>query len=181
MGEARYTCQTCHLHQARYWASARNEQWMVCASCRDQGIRLGVDHINYSTLDIENVPERPPKPPTAPEAHSLLDAAESRYQQRLGEERVEAATPHEWRDRARASMRHVASTTPTFTTDQVWDHLARTYFDYQPPEPRAMSGIVRWAINQHIIEFTGQMVATARPEAHSNPKRQYRSLLLSAP
>ena len=105
------------------------------------------------------------------------DREAGRREQLAAEARVEAHTPPVWRDIARTAFADAARKHPTFTTDEVWELLRARYPDaWQPPEPRAMSGIVRWATTSGLVEFTGQWVATARPEAHSNPKRQYRSL-----
>lgn len=84
-------------------------------------------------------------------------------------ERVERATPKEWKDSALAVLKELAMTTEELTTDDLWSRLDH------PPEPRAMGAIMRRAQKAGWITPTNRIETSARPECHARPIRVWRS------
>jgi hypothetical protein len=70
----------------------------------------------------------------------------------------------EWKDAARRALWHLATSRPTFTTDDVWNHLDQQGVP-APEEPRALGPIVFKALRAGAIRDTGQMVRSTRRHA----------------
>lgn len=99
-------------------------------------------------------------PPTPAAGQALADEAI---------DRAAAAAPSDWVGLARLVIRGLAATGDDFTTDELWARLP------SPPEPRAMGGIVRWAVNAGLIEATGRARPSVRPECHGRPVTIWKS------
>lgn len=84
---------------------------------------------------------------------------------------VEQDAHDEWKKGVAAI---VASFPPgtEFTTDRVWWHLEQRGLTTH--EPRAMGAAVKKLLRDKVVEKTGQMRETTRPQAHTRPIPVYR-------
>lgn len=78
----------------------------------------------------------------------------------------EHANP-DWLDTARRIVVVLAHSGRPFTTDDVWDELAK--HSTVTHEPRALGAVIRNAARMGLIRSTGTYVKTRRREAHSRP------------
>ena len=85
--------------------------------------------------------------------------------------RAHSAAPREWKEYAMDAVKYVCRSRGRgsfLTTDAVWARLAKTLGEdlAQPPEPRAMGGIIRWAKSEKWIRPTDRVKKSERPECH---------------
>lgn len=83
-------------------------------------------------------------------------------------EQVKRSTPAEWAKDARTCLVAILMTQRTATTDDVWQVIG------QPPEPRALGGVIKDMVDNRTIEPTGEYVASIRPKCHARPVRVWR-------
>ena len=88
-----------------------------------------------------------------------------------GMERVDAATPTEWKETTADIILHLAQTKQTFTTDDVWERVTK------PLNPRALGPVMKLAQKSGWIEPTSEFISSKRPVAHARPVRVWRSLI----
>ena len=87
-------------------------------------------------------------------------------------DQVEAGTRTDWNATARRAVAAVADRLERFTTDDVWDELDRIAGGrWDPPEPRAMGAVMRWAARQGIARPTRETTPSERPDCHRRPVR----------
>lgn len=92
--------------------------------------------------------------------------------------RVEAHARKVWLDAARDAMEEVAAIRGQgglFTTDPVWALLDKRGVP-SPHEPRAMGPVVKGAVTDGLMEFTGGFTTSTIPRGHRRPVRIYRVL-----
>lgn len=104
---------------------------------------------------------------------SLFDAAAADTARDQALARVEANADQDWKDRARAVIQELARTRVYFTTDDVWQELAKQ--DVETHEPRAIGALMRQAAADHLIAPTNRYEPSARPACHGRPVRVWRS------
>ncbi len=109
------------------------------------------------------------------EQPNLFDALLGKSLADAAIERVDEHANEEWKSAALDAVSLCASAYSLFTTDQVYEVLVR--YDVETHERRAMGAIMRRAKTAGWIAPTDDYWPTARPEAHRNPKRVWRSLI----
>lgn len=78
------------------------------------------------------------------------------------------AAPARWREAAERTVRWLAMECNSFTADDIWKRL--TDFGYpDPPEPRALGGVLRSLARSGLIQQTGTWRKSARAECHHRP------------
>jgi hypothetical protein len=87
---------------------------------------------------------------------------------------VDAAADPDWKDKARSALRSIPIG-QAFTTDDIWDRLDVVGIKY-PREPRAMGPVIQQASRAGLIERTGTMLESVRPECHGRPVTEWRRL-----
>jgi hypothetical protein len=90
--------------------------------------------------------------------------------------RADEHADRDWKQAAYDAVSDLALFCEHFTTDDVHERLGD---DVRTHEKRAMGAIMRRAARDGLIEATDRYVESARPEAHRNPKRVWRSLVIS--
>lgn len=105
----------------------------------------------------------------------LVLALKTDAQDRAGQNADQA-----WMLAAKASVRHLAQTRPTFTTDDVWDRLDTHYPAEQTHDPRAMGAVMRYFARKGVAEKTGNYTPSRRPECHARPVMVWRSMTCPA-
>jgi hypothetical protein len=103
---------------------------------------------------------KPPKiePMGKPQRISLFDKAE-----RAKQEGIEASYQHApsiWKQAASDALMALAKSKPEFTTDELWDILAKQ--GIHTGEPRALGSIMQSAHRSGMIKSTGKYVASYR-------------------
>jgi hypothetical protein len=93
-----------------------------------------------------------------------------------GIRRADEHADRDWKRAAYEAVSNLALFREHFTTDDVHELLGDAVSTH---EKRAMGAIMRRAARDGLIEATDRYVASDRPEAHRNPKRVWRSLVLS--
>lgn len=86
--------------------------------------------------------------------------------------RVEDANAH-FCHAARQLLYPIAKNFKEFTTDDLWKFLIVG----AGVEPRAMGAVIKRAVREKIIVWTGRMKIGTRPEAHGRPIKVWRSLI----
>ena len=90
-------------------------------------------------------------------------------------EQVERNADDAWKADAKGTVRFLAQTRETFTTDDVWFVLDK--LPSRTHERRAMGAIMRWAATAGLIHDTNAMVKSVRVDCHSRPIQVWRSLI----
>jgi hypothetical protein len=93
-------------------------------------------------------------------------------------ERVERNADERWKFAALTAVIYLSHRRAEFTTDDVAEFLSHT--DVTTHEPRAMGAVMRRAARQGFIVATDRYRPSTRPQAHQNPKRVWRSLVIEA-
>lgn len=91
-----------------------------------------------------------------------------------GIRRADEHADRDWKDAAYAAVVELAHRRQVFTTDSVHEIIG----DVSTHEKRAMGAIMRRAARDGLIVATDRYVASDRSEAHRNPKRVWRSLVI---
>jgi hypothetical protein len=109
---------------------------------------------------------------------TFFDPPAAREARDDGKHRAAVHAPDRWVQEARDALHHVCRMRPKFTTDQIWERLDALGID-QPPEPRAMVGVVNYGkrVGWLIYSDPALYVPSQRVAAHAGPKRVYWSLL----
>lgn len=81
--------------------------------------------------------------------------------------------PAEWIAAAHDAVDRLAATQTELSADDVWREVG------QPPEPRALGGVMVSAGRRGVIEATDRTVPSVRPESHRRPIRIWRSLVVA--
>jgi len=92
-----------------------------------------------------------------------------------GIRRADEHADRDWKQAAYEAVVELAHRRQVFTTDSVHELIG----DVSTHEKRAMGAIMRRAARDGLIEATDSYAPSDRPEAHRNPKRLWRSLVLS--
>ena len=85
-------------------------------------------------------------------------------------ERVDLNANTEWKKTAEAAVIYIARMRPTFTADDVWDHM-RKHTSCETHEPSALGAIFNKLRRQGIIRHTGEFVISRRQTRHAAPIR----------
>lgn len=102
---------------------------------------------------------------------AVLDAAESAKRRDEALVKVDAATSDAWREEARQAVTHLAKTRESFTIDDFWTIVLK------PVQAKRAGPVLRWAVDQKLIEDSGHHVRTAQVTRNSSPIIVWRSLL----
>jgi hypothetical protein len=89
---------------------------------------------------------------------------------------VEKNANEEWVGAAADIVARLAAAKKTFTTDDVWEELAK--LDVRTHEPRAMGAVMSAAKRMKMVSSTSTYVISTRPECHSRPIRVWESLVI---
>ena len=89
--------------------------------------------------------------------------------------RADEHADREWKDAAYEAVSDLALFCEHFTTDDVHERLG----DVHTHDKRAMGAIMLRAARDGLIVATDRYVASDRAVAHRNPKRVWRSLVIS--
>ena len=90
--------------------------------------------------------------------------------------RVDAAAQADWKAAALDAIRYLADRRSEFTTDAVWEVLARRHPEVTTHDNRAMGAVLRHARSEGLVEPTDAFHISVRPECHRCPKRVWRAL-----
>ena len=85
-------------------------------------------------------------------------------------ERVDQNANTEWKKTAEAAVIHIARMRPTFTADDVWDHL-RKHTSCETHEPSALGAIFNKLRREGRIRHTGEFIISRRQTRHAAPIR----------
>jgi len=85
-------------------------------------------------------------------------------------ERVDLNANTEWKKTAEAAVIHIARMRPTFTADDVWDHL-RKHTSCETHEPSALGAIFNKLRREGRIRHTGEFIISRRATRHAAPIR----------
>jgi hypothetical protein len=96
---------------------------------------------------------------------SIFDIAEQKKQHGINLAYANADTI--WKVEAANALRLMAQSNITFTTDEIWEHLASK--GIHTGENRAIGAIMQAARRSGMIEATGQYRQTNRTRAHKRP------------
>lgn len=99
------------------------------------------------------------------EQPTLFDPVEAHRVTEQAIKRVDQAASPEWKARALMAVEYLARARTTFTADDVWEFLNKANVE-MPAEPSALGPIMRQAVKQGTIRFTGDMVKSQRPSKH---------------
>ncbi len=83
-------------------------------------------------------------------------------------EQVDANADKAWKAAAEAAVIHIARMRPTFTADDVWDHL-NAHSDEHTHEPRALGAIMNRLMAANTIRKTGEYRPSRRRRAAPIP------------
>lgn len=85
---------------------------------------------------------------------------------------VAAHTRADWIALARQAVRELCAAGRPFTSDDVWDTIDRRAGGRaDPPEPRALGAVMRWADRQGLAVPTDRTSPSQRPDCHRRPVR----------
>lgn len=84
-----------------------------------------------------------------------------------------------WLSSAFEAVYALAKSTRTFTSDDVWDALARLGVEH-PTEPRALGSVMREASKMGMIVPTGEWRLCTRVSRHRGPVRVWQSCVFTA-
>ena len=87
-----------------------------------------------------------------------------------GMERADRHANDEWKTTAEAAVVHIARMRPTFTADDVWQHL-NSHTESETHEPSALGPIFNRLRRQGKIRPTGDFRISSRPSRHAAPLR----------
>lgn len=82
-------------------------------------------------------------------------------------DQAEAHASTTWMKKAYQIIQELAKSQRIFTTDHVWEALAKT--EFRTHEPRALGGLMQKAVRDGHIVATGAYRKSTRPECHSRP------------
>lgn len=83
-------------------------------------------------------------------------------------DQVDAHADDAWKIAAEAAVIHIARMRPTFTADDVWDHL-NAHSQEQTHEPRALGAVMNKLMNGKKIRKTGEYRPSRRRRAAPIP------------
>lgn len=106
--------------------------------------------------------------PSAP----VLDISEGRRRRDVGTARV-LENSGDWKDQAAEVVRFVASSLPSFISDDVRAHAALRGVP-EPPNANAWGAAIRSAERRGWVVWTGQVAQSNRPEAHARLVKVWR-------
>jgi hypothetical protein len=101
-----------------------------------------------------------------------MDAIELREQ---ALEQVERNADKDWFTVAVDSVRQLAVEKREFTTDNVWEYLAKYWSNLSTHNNSAMGAVMRTAAKKGIVVATDKYIQSTRPSSHARPIRVWRS------
>jgi hypothetical protein len=104
---------------------------------------------------------------------ATFDLDRARQDRDAGIQRADTGTPEAWKDAALEAVRSLAHSRETFTTDDVWPLIAEP----DPPNARAMAGVMLRAAAAGWIANTNRSTKSARAGMHRQPITLWRSLV----
>lgn len=105
---------------------------------------------------------------------TIFDALEGERRRDEAIHRVDLHADGDWKDAALRTVRSLAASRTTFTTDDVWKLLAGA--GYEVREPRAMGAVMRRVAGAGLIRATDHWALSKRPECHRRPVRIWESI-----
>lgn len=88
-----------------------------------------------------------------------------------------ANASEEWKAAAHAAVLFIAKRRAKFTTDAIW-YVLRDKGIAAPHEPRALGGIMLWAVAEGLCVSTWKYKRSVRVACHRRPVVTYKSLVL---
>lgn len=101
---------------------------------------------------------------------NLLDIIAATETKNQAIQQVATNTNPQWAAQCRTIIQHIATTTDTFTTDDIWQALHDADLP-TPHEPRAIGAILVGMASENLITATNIYRPSARPACHARPIR----------
>lgn len=132
-------------------------------------LRQHVDHL-HQTVRTTNLRQQPPNHNHENET-KMTTATETRDKALAN---VAANTDEQWWQETMLIIKHIATNTFDFTTDDIWAYLATTTLP-TPHERRALGALMMAACRAGLITPTDRYRQSKRPQCHARPIRVWQA------